>query len=617
MSLRKKRKQLIAAAMVALMVMGAAVPTAVSVAPTAFAQEIDIATVESQTASVDLETFWKNSEHTAVLSQHSNRSVFPNYFGNQLSAQSRKIYDALVKAYNNGNPSQALRTGQSIRVVMEEKSFSNSTGVSSFVNTASTYLQYFNDAVAAFDRDYPQVFWFRGGGATTFVAKDGADIHGSYSVTGGTYSVGLDVTLELASSWTLSGGRSLTNDLATVNTALNNLVKEANAGGSTRYAKLLALHDWLTENNIYNTNNAASTQATISHSPISALVRDERTGANSLNPVCEGYARAFKMVCDKLEIPCVLVSGRATSNGSSEDHMWNYVQMEDGKWYAVDVTWDDPAFPGNSSLNSGGEDHTYFLVGSNTAVSGSTTFSNNHIASGSGFVSGRQSTFAYPALSATAYQAGSHGNNNGGNADSNTVRLDTSSVSMLTSGTYSFLVRGNNNTGGIAVTVENPSVASVSLENANDSRGAKYRVTALAPGETEIRVTYQGQTASIKVKVTALKGSITLDTAQYTLAPGNMYTIGAFIKDANGNPLSAAQIQNLVASGQLVVRDSRTGSIVDLVQLSTGNFRVVGKKEGTTYIIYEIGGTHASVRVDVRKGAQPGGSAVRNTSYFI
>ena len=188
---------------------------------------------------------------------------------------------------------------------------------------------------------------------------------------------------------------------------------------------------------------------------------------------------------------------------------------------------------------------------------------------------------------------------------------------MLTSGTYSFLVRGNNNTGGIAVTVENPSVASVSLENANDSRGAKYRVTALAPGETEIRVTYQGQTASIKVKVTALKGSITLDTAQYTLAPGNMYTIGAFIKDANGNPLSAAQIQNLVASGQLVVRDSRTGSIVDLVQLSTGNFRVVGKNEGTTYIIYEIGGTHASVRVDVRKGAQPGGSAVRNTSYFI
>ena len=123
---------------------------------------------------------------------------------------------------------------------------------------------------------------------------------------------------------------------------------------------------------------------------------------------------------------------------------------------------------------------------------------------------------------------------------------------MLTSGTYSFLVRGNNNTGGIAVTVENPSVASVS-RNANDSRGAKYRVTALAPGETEIRVTYQGQTASIKVKVTALKGSITLDTAQYTLAPGNMYTIGAFIKDANGNPLSAAQIQNLVASGQLVV----------------------------------------------------------------
>ena len=63
--------------------------------------------------------------------------------------------------------------------------------------------------------------------------------------------------------------------------------------------------------------------------------------------VCEGYARAFKMLCDALSIPCALISG----SGNGEAHMWNAVQMEDGKWYGVDVTWDD----------GGAISYTYFL----------------------------------------------------------------------------------------------------------------------------------------------------------------------------------------------------------------------------------------------------------------
>lgn len=111
-------------------------------------------------------------------------------------------------------------------------------------------------------------------------------------------------------------------------------------------------------------------------------------------------------------------------------------------------------------------------------------------------------------------------------------------------------------------------------------------------------------------------GSIMLDTAQYTMAPGNIYDIGLVVRDANGSALSAAQIRQMVSSGQLKVRDSRTGSVVSLTQLSNGNFRVTGKQEGTCYIVYDIGGTHASVRVDVKRGVKAGGSAVRNTSYF-
>ena len=87
--------------------------------------------------------------------------------------------------------------------------------------------------------------------------------------------------------------------------------------------------------------------------------------------------------------------------------------------------------------------------------------------------------------------------------------------------------------------------------------------------------------------------------------------------DAAGNPLRSEQIKNMVTQGTLKVRDSRTGSIVNLEQQSNGNFQVTGKNEGTAYIVYEIGNAHASVRIDVKKGVEQHGTAVRNTSYIM
>ena len=55
--------------------------------------------------------------------------------------------------------------------------------------------------------------------------------------------------------------------------------------------------------------------------------------------VCEGYARAFKLLCDAVEIPCIMVSGMATdSNGTTEKHAWNIVRKNKNN-YHVDVTW--------------------------------------------------------------------------------------------------------------------------------------------------------------------------------------------------------------------------------------------------------------------------------------
>ncbi|MBR5311854.1 MAG: hypothetical protein IKU40_03105, partial [Clostridia bacterium] len=82
-------------------------------------------------------------------------------------------------------------------------------------------------------------------------------------------------------------------------------------------------------------------------------------------PVCEGYARAFKVLCDRVSIPCVLADGVGTNKPESDPvlHIWNLVYPGDGFWYAVDVTWNDPVINGKSDLVSGYESEKYFLIG--------------------------------------------------------------------------------------------------------------------------------------------------------------------------------------------------------------------------------------------------------------
>ena len=46
--------------------------------------------------------------------------------------------------------------------------------------------------------------------------------------------------------------------------------------------------------------------------------------------MCEGFTDAVKVLCDELGIPCIIMGNAA--------HAWNLVQMEDGKWYRLDIT---------------------------------------------------------------------------------------------------------------------------------------------------------------------------------------------------------------------------------------------------------------------------------------
>ena len=256
---------------------------------------------------------------------------------------------------------------------------------------STTVSSAITDAVAAFDRDHSDVFWTSGVSYRIGVAVDGVmPSEGCSYESGKTYSYQVEITLPISYSWS-TDGRNIDDDISTVTSTVSSIVAAAKEAGTDTYTQLLYVHDWLTKNNVYN-STAANTVGYNQSAPWEAISALD----NTLSPVCEGYSRAFKLCCDKLGIPCVLVSGTGTnSQGNSEAHMWTYVQMDDDVWYAVDVTWDDPVVNENSNTTSGHEYWNYFLVGSNAMT--------DHAPSSNDFLDGGNYEFAYPTLNATAY----------------------------------------------------------------------------------------------------------------------------------------------------------------------------------------------------------------------
>ncbi len=68
--------------------------------------------------------------------------------------------------------------------------------------------------------------------------------------------------------------------------------------------------------------------------------------------VCESYARIYNLMLNYHGIDNILITGR--SHG--EDHGWNLLKLDDGKYYFADATWDDK---GSANDN----DNRYFAKG--------------------------------------------------------------------------------------------------------------------------------------------------------------------------------------------------------------------------------------------------------------
>lgn len=138
-----------------------------------------------------------------------------------------------------------------------------------------------------------------------------------------------------------AGGVTYTCQVTVLKRTINNRIvqisKSIISKKMTRYQKIRTVHNWMIAHVKYDYQGYLSgIISPLSHSARGALLKGVA--------VCDGYAHAFQKIMKHLHIPCRFVIGRSGNIG----HGWNMVKLG-GKWYHIDVTFDDPIVNGSDA----------------------------------------------------------------------------------------------------------------------------------------------------------------------------------------------------------------------------------------------------------------------------
>ena len=304
-----------------------------------------------------------SSSSQTQVAQPNTQTEQEGYYYKQLNSYEKIIYDALKNNKENlKSGTYRLDFGDSFDKLLVEE------------NGADLLQEYYQSGMETYLYDNPEIFYL----APT---KMYINIHTTKKFFVTSYEVFLD-SGENANY--LAEGYTSKEQIIECENQIEQEVQKilSKTLGKTDYQKMLIIHDYLVENLIY--------EETVSKANIyniyGALVNQEC--------VCEGYAKAFKYLLDKIGIENIVIIGKATdSNDETQNHAWNYVNF-DNNWYAVDVTWDDPIIIGGGTLSKKNK-YKYFLKGS-------TTMRKDHEESNTFIENGR--VYTHPILSVTDYE---------------------------------------------------------------------------------------------------------------------------------------------------------------------------------------------------------------------
>lgn len=302
----------------------------------------------------------KNEEHNIEIN-NSDNYISNNFYYNQLDDTAKVIYNKLNENKENmKNGSHTIEFGKSFNELL------NSENGEQKMNTA------YQSALDAYLLDNPDVFYL--------------DVTKMYLLMN-------TRTVRNKTTYTVSiggeNGFSYYNSSFYTQNQVNNAIKKIeeisddilNQSSDNIYIKIQQLHDWLIDNIEYEQSLSG------------VNIRNIYGAFEEKEVVCEGYAKAFKYLLDKVGLENIIVVGYGSNTtGSTEEHAWNYVKLNN-KWYAVDVTWDDPIISGGGKLTEKLR-YSNFLKGSNN-------FNNAHKATGKTSEGGI--IFTYPELSVSDF----------------------------------------------------------------------------------------------------------------------------------------------------------------------------------------------------------------------
>ena len=163
----------------------------------------------------------------------------------------------------------------------------------------------FRAAYEAYTRDHPEVFWLSSDSAFSYYQ--------------------MDTSLEVELSFSHSGD-ALEAAKQIFNESLSKAFTYAPDNADDLETEVF-INDYLVSHCEYDPD------AEMCHSAYGALVGGKA--------VCDGYAHAFQLLCNKAGIACSVIEGTSDFNEDKDTgHMWNCVQVG-GDWYNADVTWND------------------------------------------------------------------------------------------------------------------------------------------------------------------------------------------------------------------------------------------------------------------------------------
>lgn len=147
---------------------------------------------------------------------------------------------------------------------------------------------------------------------------------------GGDYTIGISINKAYSN-----------DDITAINEIVDKVIKEKLNNNMPTREKIKIIHDYIIDNAEYDKLKYENKNDTTykSNTAYGVLIQGYGT--------CNGYADAMAIFLDKLNIINYKIS--------NSEHIWNLVYL-DGKWYHLDLTWDDPISDVNINRD------TYFLI---------------------------------------------------------------------------------------------------------------------------------------------------------------------------------------------------------------------------------------------------------------